>query len=117
MNPQLQEAVAQDFTLEKLTKDLKQAANILSKDEARFLVDDFYGMQDQRMRTGMQARELAEDQKPHDLLAWFNRNSDGLENQIKKALDAYSNRFVLGRWARSQYGIGPVLTAGLLATI
>jgi len=106
-----------DFSLEKLTKDLKKAAYTLSRDEAAFLVDSYYNMQKLRMATGAQSRELLDASKPHEVLAWFNRNNEGLEKQVAKELDVYSNRFVLGRWARSQYGIGPVIAAGLLATI
>jgi hypothetical protein len=103
--------------LEKLTKDLKHAAATLTKTEARFLVDSYYQMQDSRIRTGGQIREMLEANEPHVVLGWFNRQADGLEDEIQKALDAYSNNFVLGRWARSQYGIGPVIAAGLLAHI
>jgi hypothetical protein len=40
-----------------------------------------------------------------------------LENQIKRALDAYSGADAVGQWARSITGIGPVIAAGLLANI
>ena len=40
-----------------------------------------------------------------------------LEDQIKRALDKYSNSHELGVWARGVVGIGPVITAGLLAHI
>jgi hypothetical protein len=100
-----------------LTRDLKKATVTLSRDEARFLVDNYYLMQEQRIRTAGQVRSMNASGEPHDVLHWFNAQSETLEKQVAKALDAYSNGFVLGRWARSQYGIGPVISAGLLAHI
>ena len=35
----------------------------------------------------------------------------------RRALDVYSNGLVIGRWARSQIGIGPIIAAGLAANI
>src|SRR5271167_4971847 len=106
-----------DEGIEKLSKDLKKAAATLNKQEARFLVDSFYQMQDSRIRTAGQMREMAESNEPHIVLSWFNAQAEALESEVQKALDVYSNSFILGRWARSQYGIGPVITAGLLAHI
>lgn len=103
--------------VQNLTRDLKKAAVTLSKQEARFLVDSYYQMQDSRIRTAGQMREMAESGEPHEVLKWFNTQAEHLETEVQKALDAYSNGFVLGRWARSQYGIGPVIAAGLLAHI
>jgi hypothetical protein len=44
--------------IERLTKDLKEAAITLSDDEARFLVDAYYAMQENRKRTDNQVRAL-----------------------------------------------------------
>lgn len=98
-----------------LSRDLKKAAATLSRDEARFLVDSYYQQQAQRIRTAGQMRSMDKSGEPHTVLGWFNGQSDTLEQQVAKALDTYSNSFVIGRWARSQYGIGPILAAGLLA--
>jgi len=40
-----------------------------------------------------------------------------LERSIKNALDAYGSASPVGRWAKSIVGIGPVISAGLLAHI
>lgn len=103
--------------LEKLTKDLKKAAATLSRGEARFLVDTFYSMQKQRIVAGNQVKALQKTAEPHDVLQWFNRNADFLETQVQGVLSKYAQSFVLGKWALQQYGIGPVITAGLLAHI
>lgn len=114
----------------KLTRDLKQASRTLGKVEARFLVDAYYAMQENRIRTKHQVATLAEPKKttdeedapqhasePHDVLAWLFTQEETLEKQIRGALDIYSLSDPAGLWARSIKGIGPVITAGLLANI
>lgn len=99
----------------KLTKDIKQASVTLSKDEARFLVDSYYQMQDNRIRSSGQIRSMDKTGEPHEVLSWLDDQNTGLEGQIQKALDVYSMSHPVGQWAREQWGIGPVIAAGLLA--
>jgi len=101
----------------KLDKDLKRAATTLTPNEARYLVDAYYQVQGYRIRFGNQIRALSESGEPHDLIRWMLTNAEGLENNIQRALDSYSKSNVVGKWARSIIGIGPVLAAGLLAHI
>jgi Transposase IS116/IS110/IS902 family len=106
----------------KLTKDLREAARTLGPAEARFLVDAYYKIQEDRIRSAHQVRTLAAvpDDKvpePHDTIAWLFTQEQTLENQIRRALDAYSGSHPAGIWARSVVGIGPVIAAGLLAHI
>ena len=104
-------------TITKLSKDLKEASITLSKNEARFLVDSYYSMQDNRIRANNQVRALYESGEPHEVLDWLAENNRVLENQVKRSLDAYSVSNETGRWARSVVGIGPVIAAGLMAHI
>jgi hypothetical protein len=109
-----------DFTLEpihKLTRDLRQAAATLTETEARYLVDSYYQMQRDRIRAAHQARTLNESAEPHLLVGWLAKNAFVLERNIKSALAAYSKAHPVGRWAESIVGIGPVISAGLLAHI
>ena len=101
----------------RLTRDVRDAAITLSRDEARYLVDAYYMMQRDRIRSTHQQRTLAEQEEPHAVLGWLAENSRVLEANIKRALDAFSDRDVTGRWAKSITGIGPVLAAGLSAHI
>jgi hypothetical protein len=103
--------------VKRLTRDLVSAATTLSIGEARFLVDAYYAMQDNRIRTNGQVRALAESKEPHDVLRWLAAQDDALENQIKRALARYAESSPLGEWCLSVTGIGPVITAGLLAHI
>jgi hypothetical protein len=99
----------------KLSKDEKKAAMTLGDDEARFLVDAYYMMQDNRIRNGGQIRSMEKTQEPHDVLIWLEKQNSDLEESIKKALDSYSINHPIGDWLRSVDGIGPVISAGLLA--
>lgn len=101
----------------KLTRDLRNAAATLSAGEARFLVDSYYAMQDYRIAAANQVRALTKTAEPHETLTWFGAQTAALEAQVQKALDVYSMSRREGRWARAQYGIGPVIAAGLLAHI
>jgi hypothetical protein len=101
----------------KLNKDILSAARTLSDSEARFLVDAYYMMQDDRKRAHNQVRALKESSEPHDVLLWLGDQAETLEAQIKKVLDQYTESHLVGEWMRSVYGIGPVLSAGLLAHI
>ena len=101
----------------RLTKDLRKAAMSLGKHEVRFLVDEYYAMQDQRIRETNQCRALLEDGEPHDLIHWLNDQHSTLEQQIKSALHIYAKHNVIGQWLLSVRGIGPVISAGLLAHI
>ncbi len=101
----------------RLTKDLKEASVTLSRAEARFLVDAYYQMQENRKRSANQSRSLVSSEEPHAVIDWLLEQNRGLEGQVKRALDAYSASSELGAWARSVKGIGPVIAAGLLAHI
>lgn len=101
----------------KLSKDLKLAAATLTDAEARYLVDAYYIMQEDRKRAGNQVTALTKTGEPNQVIAWLEGNAESLENQIKRALDAYSSAHPVGQWLREIRGIGPVLSAGLLAHI
>lgn len=103
--------------VQRLTTDLKKASVELGRHEARFLVDTYYAMQDQRIRSAHQMRTLLEQSEPHAVIAFFNRQAEVLEAQVKRALDAYTMAHAVGRWSRGIVGVGPVTAAGLLAHI
>jgi hypothetical protein len=103
--------------IEKLRKDLRVAAARLSDKEARYLVDYYYLQQENRKRTGNQIRALGESSEPSDLIGWLDTQTTSLEHQIRNALGLYSQGHPVGRWAESITGIGPVISAGLLAHI
>ena len=103
--------------IERLSRDLRTAATTLSDDEARYLVDAYYQMQEQRIRAAHQERTLNESGEPHDVIAWLRNQSDILEKQIQGALNRYTGAHDCGVWMRAVKGIGPVISAGMLAHI
>lgn len=112
--------MSEDIPIEsavRLSKDLKTAAATLSHDEARFLVDAYYQMQENRIRADAQIRALTASEEPHATLEWLSANDALLERNIRAALDRYSSAHEVGRWSKSIVGIGPVIAAGLLAHI
>jgi len=101
----------------RLTKDLKAAAITLSPNEARYLVDIYYQIQEFRKASANQFWALEQNKEPNSVIAWLNTQVETLENQIKRALGAWTDEQKLGQWAKSITGIDRVLTAGLLAHI
>lgn len=100
-----------------LSRDLKQSVSTLSDREARYLVDTYYIIQDDRKREFSQVRELSTNQEPHEVILWLAKNSKRFESNIKNALFAYADSRPIGKWAMGIYGIGPVISAGLAAYI
>lgn len=100
----------------RLTRDLKMAAATLTDTEARYLVDLYYIIQEQRKRGANQSHS-ADDQDPNILIDWVFANQHNLENSIRRAMGVYAASKPVGAWSLSVFGIGPVLAAGLLAHI
>lgn len=103
--------------IQKLRKDIKQASVTLSGDEVRFLVDYYYITQEDRKRGNNQERALNESGEPHSVISWLAGNAASIENSIKGVLGVWAAGQKAGRWAQSICGIGPVISAGLLAHI
>lgn len=101
----------------KLTKDIKEASVILSEQEVRYLVDMYYQMQDGRIRADGQIRAMEKTEEPNLVLQWLSEQHSSLENQVKLALLKYAKSKPIGQWLLSICGIGPVITAGLMAHI
>jgi hypothetical protein len=101
----------------RLTHDLVKAASSLTIDEARYLVDAYYSMQEYRKTAANQVRALARSQEPHSVIQWLFEQNETVENQIRRALEAWTDALPAARWAKSIVGIGPVISAGLAAHI
>jgi len=104
----------------RLNRDLRDSASLMGRSEARYLVDLYYNVQDQRKRAASQCRlsqGLAGGEEPRSLPDWLFEQFRVLEGDVKRALDVYSRSEQPGRWAQSIHGIGPVIAAGLLAHI
>jgi hypothetical protein len=130
-------------SIKRMSRDLRQAAVTLSDQEARFLVDSYYAMQTSRIREAGRVRAMqkkdraqadnirddegelevrtAEEEtrsdigEPHSVIGWLFDQNWILETAIKGALQRYAEASPIGRWALDQHGIGPVISAGMLA--
>ena len=111
------ETIDEREPLVRLSKDLKLASAALGRHEARYLVDLYYQMQENRKRANNQIRATSEAGEPGQLVTWVAANMGVIEKDIRSALAAYAEGSRLGRWCLSIYGIGPVITAGLVAHI
>src|SRR5687768_422096 len=100
-----------------MSRDIRQAADLMSADEARYLVDTYYQVQDFRKASASQMSTLAKNEEPNLFLSWTFDTMEYVEAQIKLALNRYTNQDPVGVWSKSIVGIGPVIAAGLLAHI
>jgi hypothetical protein len=103
--------------VKRMTIDLAKAATLLSFAEVRYLVDDYYRKQENRIRDNGQVRALRENEEPHAVIEYVGVQEGVLESQIRRALDHWTDGQHMGRWAKAICGIGPVISAGLLAHI
>lgn len=102
-------------SVSRLSKDLVNSAKSLTVKEAKYLVRTYYRLQDDRIRAAARSRALSKDNTPHELFEWVTAQSAVLEKQLVRALDRYTEAQPMGEWLRNIYGIGPVISAGLLA--
>jgi hypothetical protein len=103
--------------MDKLSKDIREAITSLSEREARYLVDVYYQMQEDRKRSANQTRAGEEAEEPSGIVLWLAKQHATLETRIRTILGYHADSKPLGQWARSIVGIGPVIAAGLLAHI
>lgn len=101
----------------RMSRDIRAAAATLSDMEARYLVDSYYQHQEDRIRANNRVRAMTESEEPHAVVGWLATQSDTIEGQIKGALERYAAAHPVGAWMMSVRGIGPVISAGLLANI
>ena len=105
------------FNQRALNQDVRNIEINLDRRSARELVNLYYDLQKARMGYRNQVRDLQRANSPHQLLSYYADVVEMLEKSLVNPLDYFGNQFVVGRWAKSQYGIGPVITAGLVAHI
>lgn len=100
-----------------MSRDIAKSAANLGRQEARFLVDAYYAMQRDRISDNNQVRALEKAGEPNLVLKWLADQHETLEAQMGRALQKYVEADPVGRWSTSIVGIGPVISAALLAII
>ena len=101
----------------KLSKDVRSMSSSFDQRSVRELVSTYYRIQDDRIALAAQARELQKAGSPHELAEFLADNLSYMETSLKYPLERFAETYAVGRWALSQYGIGPVITAGLISHI
>lgn len=100
----------------RLTKDRRNAAKMLKRKEARFLVDLYYAMQKFRIQAGNMVAG-SEKCEPTSVLRWVLNNANAVEADIKSALGVFAKEYAVGAWMQGICGIGPVISAGFLSAL
>src|SRR5262245_25322748 len=103
----------------RLKKDLRAAAKTLTTSEVRYLVDLYYQIQDFRKAAGNQIAAMGRVGEPVAVLGWSFETMETIEKEIAKWLDIYTDNEPtgMGGWSKAICGIGPIISAGLLAHI
>lgn len=94
-------------------------AKNLTNPEARFLVANYYTSQEMRKRGDMQLRHLGDGgaAPSQRLLDYMAGAFADIEARVAKGLKIFAESSPVGRWCMTNLGVGPVITAGLLAHI
>ena len=107
--------------VKRITKDAldKMGADPtgMSKDEVRFLVSSYYAIQEMRKLLNNRVSALSKQDDPASVFSFISSGVEITEKNILKFLSVASSMEEVGRWAESIRGIGPVISAGLLAHI
>lgn len=107
-----------DFPMfQRLSRDVRTMGVNLDRTSTRQLVEVYYNLQTNRMAFSNQASKLEEQGSPHELVEFMAYNLQLLEKSLKSPLESFARSTVVGTWAMDQYGIGPVISAGLLGYI
>ena len=102
-----------------IRKDLREAAREMGLDEIRFMVDTYYSHQKTRIASTGQFRALTDSDEPRGTLAWLGLQMWHWEETIRLSLAEWCRSEPSGwaAWSQSIVGVGPVLTAGLMAHV
>lgn len=103
--------------LKQLRTDLGDAARKLDRNEARYLVDLYYQLQEFRKASANQSRAAGEDAEPNAFVSWIQAEFLALESEIKRAMKEFAAETVVGNWTMNLHGFGPVIAGGLIAHI
>lgn len=101
----------------KMTSDVRTMSTNLDQRSIREIVSAYYRIQDDRIALAAQARELSKAGSPFELCEFLSDNLGFMETSLKTPLKLFAQTYPVGRWALDQYGIGPVIAAGLIAHI
>lgn len=100
-----------------LKSDLRESCKVMGRRECRFIVDLYYQVQDQRITLDHEARACEAHGESPRFLASFAAIFEHFENLIRASLQVFAQEYAVSRWCMAQVGVGPVITAGLIAEV
>lgn len=109
---------------EKLSKEIQCSMVKCTIADIRFCVQSYYQVQKLRVALSGELRSIdqgvsrgtdVDDAPQAQVLQWLYNNLLGLETEIKRALDIWSDSNEVAAWCKKVCGIGPVISAGLVA--
>lgn len=116
--------LSKEFRMElvqRMTRDIKgligSDPSLMTKDEIRFLVSSYYGVQDLRKLLGNRVKALGKQDEAATMFSFVLNGVQITEKNIQRLLAVASGGREIGQWAESIRGVGPVISAGLLAHI
>ncbi len=111
----------------RLSKDIVTSLKIsggITSNEVRYMVDLYYTAQKTRIRLNNQVKGLGRDaakedrpEEPHELLDWGLAQFALFEKQVQRAMASYTQGHPMGWFFDQTLGVGPIISAGLLAHI
>jgi len=113
----LEELAELEPLVRRLDRDLVAAASAMDRNEMRYLVSTYYGVQRVRVQIQLRARSLQKTGRPARHLVWLARNLKGLEHQLTRVMQAWLAEYEVGQWCLDQFGVGPTTAAPLVAYI
>lgn len=99
--------------LRNMFRDAQSSAGLVSRGQIRYLVDTYYQMQHYRIAAHNQVRQAVRE--PCEALRGVYGAMDACEKGIRSYLGRFADSYTTGLWCRSIVGVGPVITAALLA--
>ena len=81
------------------------------------LVARYYGVQKPRVAAGNRLQKDEKKGKPHDIPTFFWHNLYKMEDNLRYAFAAFVKEYRVGRCLLDWHGVGPVIAAGLTATL
>jgi len=103
--------------VKKLAKDLIAAGETLSDKQSRYIVDMYFSVQRTLASIKLQLTSAEKAGEPRQFIEWLKKTFTRFKNVLAATLHKYAERSVTGRWMLAQYGIGPVISAGILAHV
>lgn len=110
----------------KFDKDVKATIVTATVADVRFCVQAYYQLQGLRITLAGQLRSIEQGKSggskvkdknapQAEVLQWLYNNILGMENEIKRAMNIWSDSNTVASWCKQVCGIGPVISAGLAA--